>query len=78
MIVGGEWGVSEFFLRFQSYSLGNSGPHTKFKNRSLSPSGLFLFSWKEGDGEFVDNKGFSRGLWLRLTNTEGLRVKGGW
>ena len=34
-LVGGEGGVSEFFLRFQSYSFGNSGPHAKFQNRSL-------------------------------------------
>jgi hypothetical protein len=29
---------------FQSYSFGNSGPHAKFQNRSLAPSGLFLVS----------------------------------
>ena len=29
---------------FQSYSFGNSGPHAKFQNRSLSPSGLILVS----------------------------------
>ena len=52
--MGGEGGVSDFFLRFQSYSFGNSGPHAKFQNRSLAPSGLFLVS---GEG-FVDNKGF--------------------
>jgi hypothetical protein len=34
--------VSEFFLRFQSFSFGNSGPYAKFQNRSLAPSGLFL------------------------------------
>ena len=44
VIVGGEGGVSEFILRFQSYSFGNSGPYAKFQNRSLSPSGLFLVS----------------------------------
>ena len=41
IIVGGEGGVSEFCLRFQSYSFGNSGPHAKFQNRSLPPSGLY-------------------------------------
>jgi hypothetical protein len=41
--VGGEGGVSEFCLMFQSYSFGNSGPHAKFQNRSLPPSGLCLF-----------------------------------
>ena len=46
IIVGGEGGVSEYFLRFQSYSFGNSGPHAKFQNRSLPPSGLFLVSWR--------------------------------
>ena len=40
IIVGGEGGVSEFYLRFQSYSFGNSGPHAKFQNRSLAPSRL--------------------------------------
>ena len=41
IIVGGEGGVSEFVLRFQLYSFGNSGPHAKFQNRSLPPSGLY-------------------------------------
>jgi hypothetical protein len=40
IIVGGEGGVSEFYLRFQSYSFGNLGPHAKFQNRSLAPSRL--------------------------------------
>jgi hypothetical protein len=40
-IVGGEGGVSEFCLRFQSYSFGNLGPHAKFQNRSLPLSGLY-------------------------------------
>jgi hypothetical protein len=40
IIVGGKEGVSEFYLRFQSYSFGNSGPHAKFQNRSLAPSRL--------------------------------------
>ena len=44
IIVGGEGGVSDFFLRFQSYYFGYSGPHAKFQNRSLAPSGLFLVS----------------------------------
>jgi hypothetical protein len=44
IIVGVEGGVSELVLRFQSYSFGNSGPHAKFQNRSLPPSGLFLVS----------------------------------
>ena len=43
IIVGGEGGVLEFCLRFQSYSFGNSGPHAKVQNRSLPPSGLYLF-----------------------------------
>ena len=55
IIVGGEGGVSDFFLMFQSYSFGNSGPHAKFQNRSLSPSGLFLFSEEEDDYDCVDN-----------------------
>ena len=42
IIVGGEVGVSEIFLRFQSYYFGNSGPHAKFQNRSLAPSGLYV------------------------------------
>ena len=40
IIVGGEGGVSDFFLMFQSYSFGNSGPNAKFQNRSLAPSRL--------------------------------------
>ena len=44
-------------LRLQSYSFGNSGPHAKFQNRSLSPCGLFLVS-EDDEQEFVDNKGF--------------------
>jgi hypothetical protein len=43
-LVGVEGGVLEICLRFQSYSFGNSGPHAKFQNRSLPPSGLFLVS----------------------------------
>ena len=42
IIVGGEGGVSEFFLRFQSYSFGNSGPHAKFQIRSLTDSGGYV------------------------------------
>ena len=34
------------FLRFQSYSFGNSGPHAKFQNRSLAPSRLFGVRWE--------------------------------
>ena len=34
-------GASEFVLRFQSYSFVNSGPHAKFQNRSIRPSGLY-------------------------------------
>jgi hypothetical protein len=41
IIVGGEGGVSECVLRFQSYSFGSSGQHAKFQNRSLPPSGLY-------------------------------------
>ena len=44
IIGGGERKLSEFFLRIQSYSIGNSGRHAKFQNRSFSPSGLFLVS----------------------------------
>ena len=44
IIVGGEGGVSEFVLRFQSYLFGNSGPHAKFQNRSLAPYKFFLVS----------------------------------
>ena len=47
IIVGGEGGVSDFCLRFQSYSFGNSGPHAKFQNRSLAPSRLFGVRWEE-------------------------------
>ena len=32
---------TEFFVRLQSYLFGNSGPHAKFQNRSLLPSGLY-------------------------------------
>ena len=46
-IVGGEGGVSEFCLRLQSYSFGNSGPDAKFQNRSLAPSRLFGSSGKK-------------------------------
>ena len=45
--MGGEGGVSDFFLRFQSYSFGNSGPHAKFQNRSLAPSRLKGSRWEE-------------------------------
>ena len=41
IIVGGEGGLSELLFRFQSYSFGHSGPHTKFQNRSLPASGLY-------------------------------------
>ena len=41
IIVGEERKLSEFVLRFQSYSFGNTGPHAKFQNRSLPPSGLY-------------------------------------
>ena len=61
IIVGGEGGVSEFFLRFQSYSFGNSGPHAKIQNRSLPPSGLFLVSGRRRLRRLrriVDNRGF--------------------
>ena len=44
IIVGGERGISLFFLRLQSYSFGYLGPHAKLQNRSLSPSRLFLVS----------------------------------
>ena len=47
--MGGEGGVSEFYLRFQSYSFGNSGPHAKFQNRSLAPSRLKGVRWEELD-----------------------------
>jgi hypothetical protein len=47
IIVGGEVGVLDFFLRFQSYSFGNSGPHAKFKNRSLAPSRLKGTRWED-------------------------------
>jgi hypothetical protein len=32
------------FLKVQIIFFGNSGPHAKFQNRSLPPSGLFLLS----------------------------------
>ena len=44
IIVGGEGGVSDFFLRLQSYSFGHLGPYAKFQNRSLHTSGLYLVS----------------------------------
>jgi hypothetical protein len=47
IIVGGKGGVSAFYLRFQSYSFGNSGPHAKFQNRSLAPSRLKGSRWEE-------------------------------
>ena len=34
-VVGGEGGVSEFCLRFQLYSFGNSGAQANFQNRRL-------------------------------------------
>ena len=70
--MGGKGGIWEIILRLQSYSFCHLGPHAKFQNRSLPPSGLFLVG--EG-GDYVDNKGFlshcwglSWGLWLRLAN----------
>ena len=56
-IVGGEGGVSEIFLRLQSYSFGYLGAHANFQNRSLPLSGLFLVS-EDDEEDFVDNKGF--------------------
>ena len=53
IIVGGEGGVSEYFLRFQSYSFGNSGPHAKFQNRSLAPSRLFGVRWELEELELI-------------------------
>jgi hypothetical protein len=63
IIVGGEGGVSELFLRFQLYSFGNSGTHAKFQNRSLLPSGLFFVSGRRRRLRrlrlrIVDNRGF--------------------
>ena len=59
LIVGGEGGGCQFFLRFHSYSFGNSGPHAKFQNRSLAPSRLFLVSRGTGTGtDLVESKGF--------------------
>ena len=51
-------GGIRIFLRLQSYSFGQLGPHTKFQNRSLHPSGLFLVSEEEEEEDFVDDKGF--------------------
>jgi hypothetical protein len=50
--VGGDGGGVRFFLRFQLYSFGNSGPPAKFQNRSLAPfrlkgsSGRNWRSWR--------------------------------
>jgi hypothetical protein len=44
IIVGGEGGVSEICLRLQTYSFTHLGPHAKFQNCRISPSGLFLVS----------------------------------
>ena len=38
---GVKGGVSECFLRVQSYSFGNWGLHAKFQNPSTAPSGKF-------------------------------------
>ena len=46
-------GVSEFCLGFRSYSFGNSGPHAKFQNCSLPPSGLFLVSEDEDEQDYT-------------------------
>ena len=40
--MGCEGGVSELFLRVQSYSFGHLVPHAKFQNHSLPPSGRFM------------------------------------
>ena len=45
--MGGEGGVSDFFLRFQSYYFGYSGPHAKFQIRSLAPSRLKGVRWEK-------------------------------
>ena len=45
--------MSDFFLRFQSYSFGKSGPHAKFQNRSLAPSMLFGVRWEELEEELI-------------------------
>ena len=61
IIVGVEGGYQNFFLRFQSYSFGNLGPHAKIQNRSLPPSGLFLVSGRRRLRRLrriVDNRGF--------------------
>ena len=44
IIVGGEGGgrVSEFVLRFRSYSFGNSGPHAKFQ---IIANLLLVYFW---------------------------------
>jgi hypothetical protein len=54
IIVGVKGGI-RIFLRFQSYSFGNSGPHAKFQNRSLAPSRLKGVS---GRRRLHDIKGF--------------------
>ena len=36
--------MSDFFLQVPIIFFCNSGPHAKFQNRSLSPSGLVLVS----------------------------------
>ena len=64
----------------QLYLFGNSGPHAKFKNRSLAHSRLFgssgkiLLKVKATLGSAEVSAGavalkFQLGLWLRLTNS---------
>ena len=45
--MGGEGGVSDIFLRDESYSFGHLEPHAKFQNHSLSPYGLYFYKKKK-------------------------------
>ena len=42
IIVRGEGGVSDIFLRLQTYSFGYLGP----QNCTFTPFGLFLVNWR--------------------------------
>ena len=51
--MGGEGGVSEFFLRLQSYYLGYLGPHAKFQNSSFILAGLYMKIGSTDSGGYV-------------------------
>ena len=51
-------GALEFFFNFQAYSFGQSGGHAEYKNRSFTPSMLFLVSDYAEDDGIVDNNSY--------------------